>query len=92
MIPLLVSLRCLHNSYSKFWIFITRICSLRDSKAPSKAPSDAGFIVVSMDTHVPLPSGITSRNESMELESVASFVDHVNKTVGKHFRCCICFR
>lgn len=39
-----------------------------------------------MDTHV------RSRAKSIEIDSVASFVEHVNNTVGKHFRCCICFR
>lgn len=42
-----------------------------------------------MDTLVRSSSTIS---KSIEVDSVASFVDHVNNTVGKHFRCCICFR
>lgn len=33
-----------------------------------------------------------AKEKPADVGSVADFVDLVNRTVGKHFKCCICFR
>lgn len=34
----------------------------------------------------------TPEEEARDIGTVADFVELINTTVGKHFKCCICFR
>lgn len=90
------------NSFEAIQPFLARLLPLWNSlficltlqhefatQCPIAAPSLA---IVIMNTPPRRAAKRKGKTDSPDVGSVADFMELVNSTVGKHFRCCICFR